>query len=122
MLQDGAVDGEHNDQRRRYIDRDTEDTLERDEQMANQARDVETAMRPGRRQIRAEHRIGDEQHRHDWHYRSRSATGGFQHYPQKDAAEYSAPALRDGGAVEKTVAPRQRIDDDANAGQRRDHV
>jgi hypothetical protein len=54
MLQERTVDREQDDQRRRDIDRNAENALQRDKEMADELRNVVAAVRPGRRQIRTE--------------------------------------------------------------------
>ena len=60
-----AVDREQHDVGRRDVERDADDPFERHVQLADHATDVVAAMRPWRRQIRAELRIGEEANRRD---------------------------------------------------------
>ena len=122
MLQDRAIDREHDDQGRRHIDRDAEDAFQRNEQVTDQARDVEAAMRPWRRQIRPEIGVEQEQHGDDRHDRAGGAARRFQYQQHEYAAEDDIPAFRHGGAVGEIVAAPQRVDDDADAGQRRNDI
>ena len=57
LRQERAVDREQDDERRRHVDRDAEDALERDVQVPDEPGDIVAAMRPGRRQIRPDHRV-----------------------------------------------------------------
>ena len=122
LLQERAVDREQDDQRRRDVDRDAEDALQRDEQMPDQPRQVVAAMGPGRRQMRAEHRIGDEQQRHHRHDRPGGAPRRFQQQHDEHHADDDVPAIGHGGAVGEIVAAPQRIDDGGHRDDAGHHV
>ena len=111
LLQERAVDREQDDQRRRHIDRDAENAFQRDEEMADEPRQVIAAMRPGRRQMRPEHRIGDEEQRDDRHDRPGGAPRRLQQQHDEDEADDDVQAVRRGGAVGEIVAAPQRIAD-----------
>ena len=111
MLQERAIDREQDDQRRRDVDGDAENAFQRNEEMTDQARQVVAAMGPGRRQMRAQHRIGDEEQRDDGHDPAGGASRRLQHQHDEDDADDHVPAVGHGGAVGKVVAAPQRIDD-----------
>ncbi len=122
MLQEGAVDGEHDDQARRHVDRDAEDAFERDEEMADEAREVVAAVGPGRRQMGTEQRIGDEKEGDDRHDPARGAPRRLQQQHDEDHAERDVGAVGRRGAVGEVLAAQERIAEDPDRGRRRDHV
>ena len=122
MLQERAIDREQDDQRRRNIDRDAENAFQRDEEMADQPRQVVAAMGPWRRQMRPEHRIGDEQHRHHGHDQPGGAPRRLQHQHDEDDADDDVPAVGRGGAVGEVFAAPQRIDDGRDRKDAGHHV
>ena len=111
MQQERAIDREQDDQRGGDVDRDTENTFQRDEEMADQPRQVVAAMGPGRRQMRSQHRIGNEEQRHHGHDRPGGAARRLQQQHDEDDADDHVPAVGRGGAVGKILAAPQRIDD-----------
>ena len=90
--------------------------------MADHARQAEPAVGPRRRQIGAEHRISQKHHRHNRHDRAGGAARGFEHQQDEDAAKDHVPAVRHRGAIHEVVAAVQRVANDADAGDGRDHV
>ena len=111
LLQECAIDGEQDDQRRRHVDRDAENAFQRNEEVTDQTGQVVAAMGPGRRQIRTEHRVGDEQQRHHGHDRAGRAPRRLQQQHDEDDADDHVPAVGRGGAVGEILAAPQRIDD-----------
>ncbi len=122
MLKDGSVDREHDDQCGRHVDRDAKYSFERNEQMPNQARNIETTVGPWRRQMRAEHRVGNEQNRDHRHDRPRGASCCFEHENDKDGAEDDIPAIGHRRTIQEIVSAPERIDNDTDASERRNHV
>ena len=122
LLQERAIDREQDDQRRRDVDRDAENAFQGDEEVADQPRQVVAAMGPGRRQMRTEHRIGDEQHRHDRHDQPGGAPRRLQQQHDEDDADDDVPAVGRGGAVGEIVAAPQRIDDGRDRNDARHDV
>ncbi len=72
--------------------------------------------------MRTEHRVCDEQDGDHWHDRTRGATRRFQHQHDKNTAEDHVPAVRDRGAIEEIVSARKGVNNNGNAGKRRDHI
>src|SRR5262249_57536294 len=103
MLQDGTVNSEHDNQRGRYVDRHAENALERDEQMADQPRDVIAAMRPWRRQVRPEIGIKNEANRNHRHDPASGATRGLQDQVNEDSAKNYVPFFRHSPSILEIV-------------------
>ena len=114
MLQERAVDREQDDQRGRDVDRNAENALERDEQMADELADVEAAMRPGRRQIGTGKRIGDEQERDDRNDPAGGAPRRLEQEDDEDHAEHDVEAGRHGRAVGEFLAALDGVDQDGS--------
>ena len=109
LRQEGAVDREQDDERRRDVDRDPEDPLQGDEQVPDEPGEIVAAMRPGRRQIRPGHRVKDEQDGDDGHDRPGRAPRRLEQKHDEDAADDHVPAQRDGGAIGEIVAAGERV-------------
>jgi hypothetical protein len=122
MLQDGAIDREHDDQRRRYVDRNAEDTLQRDEQMADQSRNIVAAVCPGRRKIGSEIRVENEAYGDHGHDPAGSAPRRLQHQHDEDGTEDDVPFFRHRRAIGEFVALHERVDDGRDPDQRRNYV
>jgi hypothetical protein len=108
------IDREQDDQGRRHIDRDAENAFQRNEEVADQTGQVVAAMCPRRRQVRPEHRIGNEQYRHHRHDQAGGAPCRLQQQHNKDHADDDVPAVGHGGAVGEIVTAPQGIDDCGN--------
>ncbi|MCX7147303.1 MAG: hypothetical protein NT042_14170 [Sulfuritalea sp.] len=119
ILQECAVDGEQDDQRRRDVDRRAEDAFERHEHVPDQALQVVAAVRPWCWQMRAEQGIGDEAEHDGRHHPARCTPRGFEHQHDQRHAQYQVPAIGCGGAVGEVVAAGEQVGDDADAEQRR---
>jgi hypothetical protein len=122
LRQERAIDREQDDQGRRHVDCDAKNTFQRDEEMADQPGQIVAAMGPWRRQMRAEHCIGDEQHGHDGHDQPGGAPRRLQHQHNEDDADDDVPAVGRGGAVGKVLAAPERIDDGRDRKDAGHHV
>ena len=118
-LQERAVDGEQDDQRRGNADRRAVDAFQRHVHVADQARNLVVLVRPGRRQDFAEERIeqearGDER---------QDPAGGAPHRLEDEQHEHDAeedvPVVRQDRAVEEIVAAGDEVDRGGDAGERR---
>jgi hypothetical protein len=121
-IEKGAVDREQDDQRRRHVDRHAEDALQRDEEVTDQARDVISAMGPGRRQVRPDHGVDDEKDGDGRHDPAGRATRRLQQDDDEDDAEHDVELERHRCAVGEVFAAIDRISDDGDGGDRRHHV
>jgi hypothetical protein len=115
MLQERAIDREQDDQRGRHVDGNAENALERDEQMADELRDVVAAMRPWRGQIGAGKRVRHEQDRHDRHDPAGGAPRGFKQQDNENQAEHDVEAGRHGRTVGEFLAALDGINEDRHA-------
>ncbi len=122
MLQERAVDREHDDQGRGHVDRHAEDAFERDEEVPDQAREIVAAMGPGRRQVRPQHRIGDEQDSHERHDPAAGAARRLEQQHDEGHAQRHVEVRRRGGAVGEVLPAPDRIDEDCDREHCRDHI
>ena len=122
VLQERAVDGEQDDQRRGNGDRRAVDALERHVHVADEPRQLVALVGPRRRQEGAEEGVEQEaerDHRHD-------PAGGAAHrledqHRQRDA-ENDVPAVGQDRAVEEVVPAGDEVHGAGHAGEREQPV
>ncbi len=90
-LQDGAEDGEQDDQRRRDVDRRAEDAVQRHVELGDQVGQRIALVRPGRRQVVAPQRVGEEHHRQHRHDPAGGAARRLEHQQDQDARRRRGP-------------------------------
>ena len=90
--------------------------------MADQAGEVVAAVRPRWRQIRPEHRVGDEQQRDDRHDQPGGAPRRLQQQHDEDHAQRDVEPVRHGGAVGEVLPAPERVAEDRDRSRRRQHV
>ena len=112
VLQEGAEDREQDDQRRRHVDRDAVDALQRHVHHADQAADLVALVRPRRRQVGPAQRIGDERRRDHRHDPAGGAPHRLEHQHDQRDAERDVPGQRRGVAVGEVVAAVDQVDHD----------
>jgi hypothetical protein len=121
-LQERAVDREQDDQRRRDVDGDAEDPLERHVHHADQAREVVALVRPRRGQERPGERVGDEGERDRRHDPAARAPHRLEDERHEREPERDVPAVGRRVAVGEVVAALDRIDDDRDRERGADPV
>ena len=122
MLQERAIDREQDDERGRHVHRNAENALQRDEEMADELRNVIAAVRPRRRQIWPVISVG---HERDRHARDDPAGGSPRRLEQQHDehdAEHDVEMGRHGGAVGEFLAAFYGVDQDRRAGDTGDNV
>jgi hypothetical protein len=118
VLQESAVNGEEDDERGRDVDRDAEDAFERHVHVADEARDVVAAMRPRRRQPRADEGVEQEDADHDGHDPAGAAARRLDHERDQHDPEDHVPGRRVHVAVGEGVALPHHVDDGGHRDQR----
>ena len=86
--------------------------------MAGEPRDVVAAVRPRRREMRAHHRVDDEQDHDKGHDPARRPARGLQDQHDEGHAENLVPHHRGGRAIAEIVAPVEHVADDHHAEER----
>ena len=109
-----AVDRKQNNERRGHVHRHAENSLERDEEVADETRDIVAAMCPRLRQIGAQHRVGDEQDRNDRHDQSGRAPRRIEKQHDEDHTKDGVELRRQRRAIREILTALDRVDENAD--------